>query len=173
MTQRNDAVRVLTTAAMLTAISIVIGIFCKNFLSFGPIRITFEHFPMILAGIMLGPVIGGCVGVASDILSYFLSTQSFAISPIVTLGSALVGVIAGLVSHRIIKKDNLKRIILSVFFAHLIGTMTVKTWGLFGYFGWLVLWRIPLYIAIAALEATVIVAVYRNKVIHTFMVGRR
>ena len=68
----------LTTAAMLTALSIVIGIFCKNFLNFGMglFRITFENFPIILSGIMFGPWVGAFVGIASDVLSYILSTQS-------------------------------------------------------------------------------------------------
>jgi uncharacterized membrane protein len=39
--------RVLTIAAMLTAISVVIGIVCKNFLTFNIYyRITFENLPV-------------------------------------------------------------------------------------------------------------------------------
>ena len=75
-------VRVLATAAMLGALSVVIGIFCKNFLNFGNglFRVTFENFPIILSGILFGPAVGASVGIISDMVSYFLSTQSFAIS---------------------------------------------------------------------------------------------
>ena len=98
-------VYVLVYAAMLAAMGVVIGIFCKNFLNFGNglFRITLENFPVIIAGIAFGPVVGACVGAVADIISYMLSTQSFAISPIVTLGAAMVGAVSGLVSHYVIK----------------------------------------------------------------------
>ena len=42
-------VKSLAIGAMLTAISVVIGIFCKNVLDFGGVfRITFENLPIIL-----------------------------------------------------------------------------------------------------------------------------
>ena len=68
----------LTMAAMLTAMSVVIGIFCKSLLNFGGglFRITFENLPILMAGIMFGPVVGGVVGAATDILSYLLSGQA-------------------------------------------------------------------------------------------------
>lgn len=166
-------VKTLTTSAMLTALSIVIGIFCKNFLNFGNglFRITFENFPVILSGIMFGPLVGALVGIASDVLSFVLSTQSFAISPIVTLGAALVGFMAGTVSHYVIKKESLGRIILSTLTAHLIGSVIVKSIGLFVYYGWLVLWRIPVYFIIATLETVVICAMYKNKTFYKLMKG--
>ena len=66
------SVRFLTTAAMLTALSVVIGIVCKNFLNFGSglFRVTFENLPIIMSGILLGPAAGGIVGAASDLVSY-------------------------------------------------------------------------------------------------------
>ena len=147
-------IRTLTTAAMLTALSVVIGIFCKNFLNFGNglFRITFENFPIILSGIMFGPVVGAFVGAASDVVSYFLSTQSLAITPIVTIGAALIGAVSGVVSHYIVKKEGVWRIILSALSAHAVGSMIVKSFGLYVYYGWAVLVRVPLYIVIATVE---------------------
>ena len=88
-----SSVKVLTTGAMLTALSIVIGIFCKNYLNFGNglFRVTFENFPIILSGILFGPVVGALVGVCSDVLSYVLSTQSLAISQTDSIVSSPVG----------------------------------------------------------------------------------
>ena len=176
MTKRKNGigtVRVLTTSAMLTALSIVIGIFCKNFLNFGNglFRITFENFPVILSGILFGPLVGALVGIASDVLSFVLSTQSFAISPIVTLGAALVGFVSGAVSHYVLKKEGLARIILSVLSAHFVGSIIVKSIGLFVYYDWLVMWRIPVYVVIATLEAIVICAMYKNKTFYKLMKG--
>ena len=169
--KKGMSVRVLTTSAMLTALSIVIGIFCKNFLDFGMglFRVTFENFPIILSGIMFGPLVGTLVGISSDVLSYVLSTQSFAISPIVTLGAALVGFVSGFVSHRLFKKNGVARIVFSVLLAHLVGSVIVKSAGLFVYYGWLVLWRIPLYAVIATLETVILVTMYKNKNFHSLI----
>ena len=160
-------VRVLVFSAMLAAISVVIGIFCKNFLNFGNglFRITFENFPIILAGIAYGPVAGACVGAVSDIVSYILSTQSFAISPIVTIGAAMVGAVSGIVSHYVVRREGLGRILLSVISAHAVGSLIIKSIGLFMYYEWLVLWRIPTYMLIGALEVLLICALYKNKYI--------
>ena len=168
-------VKTLTAAAMLTALSIVIGIFCKSFLDFGVIRITFENFPIILSGMIFGPWVGAVVGICADALSYILSMHKWAISPIITLGAALVGFVSGVVSHRLIKKDGVKRVVVSTFFAHLIGSVIVKSIGLFGIYesvygaGWLVLLRIPLYTVIAILEAIIICAMFKNKNFHRFV----
>ena len=164
-------VKTLTTAAMLTALSVVIGIFCKNFLNFGMglFRITFENFPIILSGIMFGPWVGAFVGIASDVLSYILSTQSFAITPVVTLGAALVGVVSGAVSHYVVKKEGAFRIIASVVAAHFVGSIIVKSIGLFVYYDWMVLWRIPTYAVIATIEATLICLMNKNKAFNTLI----
>lgn len=161
--------RVLTTAAMLGALSVVIGILCKNFLNFGNglFRVTFENFPIILSGILFGPAVGGAVGIVSDMVSYFLSTQSFAISPIVTLGAALVGVVSGLVSNYFIKKRGTARIIVSVIAAHLVGSILVKTFGIYAYYnmsyGMLLLYRLPTYAVISTIEIFFLCLIFRHK----------
>ena len=158
-------VRILSCAAILAALSVFIGIFCKNFLNFGNglFRITFENFPIILSGIAFGPAVGACVGIVSDVLSYILSTQTFAISPIVTLGAALIGFFSGFVAKYVIPRGGNLRIVASTLVAHLVGSLTVKTLGLFTYYGWAVVWRIPTYILIASLEAALICLLYKNK----------
>lgn len=165
------SVQTLTTGAMLAALSIVIGIFCKNFLNFGNglFRITFENFPIVLSGILFGPLVGGIVGAASDILSYILSTQSFAISPIVTLGAASVGIVAGLMSRRICQKNNTKRIVISTLLAHLVGSVIIKSIGLYAYYGSATLVRLPLYFVIASLEAMLICFLSRHKTFHKLL----
>ena len=62
-------IKTLTLAAMLVAMSVIIGIFCKSVLNFGGglFRITFENLPIIISGIVFGPVVGGVVGVGSDL----------------------------------------------------------------------------------------------------------
>ena len=158
------SVKALTVAAMLTAMSVVIGIFCKSFLNFGMglFRITFENLPIILSGILFGPIVGGIVGGATDLISYLLSPQTFSPNPIVTLGAVMIGVVSGIVSHFIIKERGHLQFIISGMAAHIVGSMIIKTVGLFSYYGWAVLFRIPLYLIIAPLEILIICLLYNN-----------
>ena len=84
------SLKALCLAAMLTAMSVVIGIFCKNLLNFGDglFRVTFENLPIIISGITFGPIVGALVGAGSDLLSYLLSTQVYPPKLIVTAGAA-------------------------------------------------------------------------------------
>ena len=165
MKKGRAALRRLTLAAMLIAMSVVIGIFCKSVLNFanGMARITFENLPIILGGILLGPVYGGAIGLASDLLSYLLSGQAYAPIPLVTLGAVLVGVCAGLVSRFVVKEHGSKQTILAGAAAHLVGSMIVKPIGLFSIYGWAVLLRIPIYLAIAPIEILLICLLFKNR----------
>lgn len=146
--------RLLTVTAMLTAISVVIGIFCKTYLNFGDglFRITFENLPIIMAGILYGPIIGGVVGLSTDLISYMLSTQIYPINLLVTIGATLVGVVAGVVAKYIIKKNGNLQIIVAGALSHVICSMIIKSIGLFEFYNFMVLVRIPTYLVIGALE---------------------
>ena len=110
------SVRALTLAAMLAAMSVVIGIFCKTLLNFGNglMRITFENLPIIISGMLFGPIAGGAVGAASDLMSYLLSPQTYPPNLIVTLGATTVGVVSGVISHYIVKKRGVLQTIICI-----------------------------------------------------------
>ena len=148
----------MTLAAMLVAMSVVIGIFCKNFLNFGAglFRITFENLPIIISGLLFGPAVGGLVGISSDLVSYLLSNQIYPPNLIVTAGACAVGVTSGLVARFVVRKRGRVQIIASGVAAHVLGSMIIKTIGLYQFYGILVLWRIPLYLVIASLEILVL-----------------
>ena len=167
------SVKNLTAAAMLTAMSVVIGIFCKNFLNFGNglFRITFENLPIILSGIMFGPIVGGLTGLATDLISYFLSNQVYAPNFIVMFGAMMVGVISGVFSHYVFRKRGYTRLIVPSVLAHVISSMIIKTIGLFSYYEWAVLVRIPLYIAIASVEILLLCLMYRNQTVRKLIDG--
>ena len=155
--QKNSAfksVRALALAAMLTAMSVVIGMFCKTLLNFGNglFRVTFENLPIILSGIIFGPIAGGLVGAASDLISYLLSPQTYPPNLIVTAGAAAVGIVSGTVAKFIVKRHGYLQVILSGGAAHIIGSMIIKPIGLYQFYSVAVLWRIPLYLVIAPIE---------------------
>ena len=157
--------RALTLGAMLVAMNVIIGFFCKTFLNFGGglFRITFENLPVILSGILFGPIVGGAVGAAGDLVSYLLSPQIYPPNLIVTLGAASVGIVSGIVSKLIVKKRGRAQIILSGTLAHVIGSMVIKSIGLFQFYGWAVLFRIPTYLCIAAFEIFLLCLLFKNR----------
>ncbi len=154
----------LTLAAMLVAMSVVIGIFCKSVLNFGAglFRITFENIPIIIAGLLFGPIVGGVSGLASDLISYLLSGQVYPPNLIVTLGAVMIGVISGTVAKFVIKKRSATQIIVAGGLAHAIGSMIIKPIGLFTFYSWAVLWRIPLYLVIAPTEILLICLLFKS-----------
>ena len=164
--KKSNSITRVTTAAMMTALSVVIGIFCKNYLNFGAglFRITFENLPIIICGIVSGPVIGGIVGLLSDLISYLLSAQAYPPNLIVTLGATMVGVISGISARFIIKKKGTPQIVLAGSLAHIVSSMIIKPIGLYQFYGILVLWRIPLYLVIASLEILVLCHLFRKGV---------
>ena len=157
-------INTLTFAAMLTAMSVVIGIFCKNFLNFGGglFRVTFENLPIILSGILFGPVVGAVVGVASDLVSYLLSAQVYPPNLVVTFGAAVIGFVSGIVSRVIVKKRGYSQIIVAGISAHLLGSVIIKSVGLYQFYGIAVLWRVPLYFVIIFIEVLLLCLLYKN-----------
>lgn len=124
--QKKFTLKTLSVAAMLAAISAVIGIVCKNLFTFNfYYRVTFENMPVILSGIMFGPVIGAAVGAVADMVSCLSSTNP-ALNPVITLGAATVGAVSGLVPY-IIKRKGKLQTALAIGLAHLIGQVGIKS----------------------------------------------
>ena len=160
-----SALKRLTLGAMLAAMSVVIGMFCKSFLNFGGglWRVTFENLPIILAGVFLAPVTGGMVGIVSDLTSYLLSPQIYPPNLIVTLGAFTVGLVSGLMARFMIRERGVAHVIIPCALAHLVGSMIIKPIGLFQFYQWAVLVRIPLYLVIAPLEILLLCLLWKQK----------
>ena len=155
-------VKVLVITALFIAMSIVLG----KFLSFtvGPIRLSFENLTVLMAGIMFGPAIGLVTGGVADIIGCIL--YGYTINPIITLGAAMIGLVAGIVSHYTFKNKMLPRTILSVGLAHLIGSVMIKSVGLYVYYAYpleSIFLRIPTYIIIGSVEFYIIYVLMKNK----------
>lgn len=157
-----NSVRKLVLSALLTALCVVIGWVCKAYLTFGAIRITFENLPVLLAGILLGPVYGAAVGAAADIVSALLA--GFGINPVITLGSAVIGAVAGLMSHYAVKKRGFFQVMLIALTSHVLGSMIIKSIGLWMYdYAWqLLALRVPLYFIIGTAESYIIYIMLKN-----------
>lgn len=164
-------IRVMIVSGLFVALSIVLGKFLQIPIG-DSIRISFENLPLMMAGIFFGPFVGGAVGIGADLIGCLL--KGYAINPIITLGAASIGFISGFVYMLISKKINSKantflsvvNIFLSVFTAHIIGSMLIKSIGLYIYYHTpmeVLAWRIPTYIAITVLETAIITLLLKNK----------
>lgn len=156
-------IKVIAVCGMLAAISFLIGWVCKTFMTFGAIRITFDNIPVIIAGISFGPVYGAIVGAVADLISCVAS--GFGVNPVITLGAASIGAVSGIIANYIFKKKNFLSISVSTLSAHIIGSMIIKSIGLsiIGLGGFVLVYRIPLYIGISAVEIYIIYLLLKNK----------
>ncbi|MCR5601152.1 MAG: folate family ECF transporter S component [Ruminococcus sp.] len=158
--------KVLIVAALLVAMSIVLGKFAAINIG-NSIRIGFGGLPIQMAGIFFGPVIGGAVGLVADVIGCIL--KGYAINPIITIGSTCIGLFSGLAYHfalKGMKKVLLPKIAISTVIGHTVGSMTITSIGLYAYyrtpFETLIL-RVPIYLITAAIETAIIYLMLKNR----------
>ncbi len=155
--------KILCFAALLCAMS---GIFKLISTSSDTLRISFENFPIIFGGISFGPVIGGVIGIVSDLLGCLM--RGYAINPLLTICSALVGVFAGLMVM-LFKKVKSVSVFVTSFVCHMICNVLIKTPILVSMFGTpygaLIVTRIYTYIPTALVEGLIIAILYKNKAV--------
>jgi len=157
-------VRVLCFSAMLAAMSVVLAYLAKLVFGLGPIRVTFENFPIIFGGISLGPFVGAMIAVVADLSSCLMSGQ--APNPLILVGSILVGAVAGVLGRYVFVAKKWISLFLVELLAQLVGSVLVKSVALYVYFGYhplLLLPRLPLYLGIAVAESYLLFAIYKNK----------
>ena len=156
------SVKALSASALLAAASFVLAYIAKAIFGTGFIRITFECLPIIFGSYLFGPVAGALIAVTADLLSCLQAGMTP--NPVVAVGAALIGLIAGVLYRYLLSEKHPRlRVIVSVFAAHLVGSMIIKSYGLYLYFGWAVLWRIPIYLGIAAVESFLLIVLTENK----------
>lgn len=146
--------------SFLSALSIVLGKYLA--INIGEvIRISLENLPVLFASLAFGPIAGLTVGIVADLVGCLL--VGYAINPLVTLGAALVGAVAGIYRVFPQREGGVLRYLLtlgSVLAAHLVGSVLVKTVGLSAFYAMdffiLMLWRALNYLVIGIAEATVL-----------------
>jgi ECF transporter S component (folate family) len=168
--------KLLVILALLCAISIVagkyLGINAGEFM-----RFSLENMPIIFAGIAFGPIAGCLVGTIADLIGCAL--MGWAPIPWITVGAAAIGSISGIVPI-ILKKAKLPfplLVALSVFCAHLLGSIIIKTIGLSAQydtpFGILLLWRMLNYAIIGSLDGVIVYILLKNKEIQSKVLAIR
>lgn len=116
-----------------------------------------------MSGIFFGPIAGAIVGACADIIGCLVT--GYSINPIITLGAISIGFISGML-FKTTSVDNLKwKLILSIGISHIVGSMVIKSIGLYIYYHYaisILILRVPLYIVIGSLETTIIYMLIQN-----------
>lgn len=166
-------VRVMAMSAVLAAMSIV----CGKYLAFGVgqvLRFSFENLPILVSGILFGPLVGAAVGVAADLIGCVL--VGYAINPILTVGAAVIGLLGGFCYRLSGNLPEAIRVLLSVGLAHLVGSIVIKTIGLAAFYdmpiGVLLLWRGLNYLIVGSVEYALIYLIMKNKAIRSLRYRR-
>lgn len=110
----------LTVCALLTALSVILA----RLLTIIPSeisRFSLEAVPILLAGLLFGPVPGAAVGFAADFIGCLFSP--FGYNPIFCLPPILYGLWAGLLRGYVWTKPTVWRVALAVFPAALCGSV--------------------------------------------------
>ena len=99
--------RNLAVCAMLAALSVIFArliIPMPNAFT----RFSIEAIPIVIAGLLFGPVAGGCVGFVADLVGCLFS--GFGYNPLFCVPPILYGVLPGLLRFLVAKKADLPRI---------------------------------------------------------------
>lgn len=154
--------KVLVLAALLIAISVVGKSLRVDI--FSVIRISAETLPILMAGIFFGPFIGAAVGAGADLIGCLVTGMTPA--PMITLGAAATGFMAGLVYNNVFKNKLLPRIALSVIIARLVGSVLITTTSLYFLFPAMrpqLIWRPVTSLVMAVIEISIIYMLMSNK----------
>ena len=169
-------IRVLCFAAMLAAMSLIVGKFLQIPNPFqNIIRISFENLPILLSGITMGPFVGALTGIVADLLGCIL--YGYSINPIITLGAGAVGLISGVMANYVIRRPLVARVICAAVASHLLGSVIIKSLGLAAWFLTsydmglleLMLWRLLTYAVIATAECVILCLLLRHRAVSTLL----
>ncbi len=124
--QKNNvfSTKSLAICAMLTALSVVfarlIGLMPSE-----SMRFSIEAVPISLAGMLFGPVMGGCVGFAADFVGCLFSPFGF--NPIFSVPPILYGVFAGLMRPVLRKKVTILRLTIAFLLPVVLGSILYQS----------------------------------------------
>jgi ECF transporter S component (folate family) len=166
--------KMVVTLGLLIAMSIIL----ERILGFMPtpnIRIAFGNLPIILAGLLFGPIAGGVVGLIAD----FLGTTLFSPFPWfwpMALTPVIMGVVPSLIGKLIKKRTYLPTFIAMILPAEILGPIIWSNLSLqwlngVSFFVNLPL-RAPIKAAIAVIDILLIFLLYKSGVFRALGLDR-
>jgi len=125
--------RFSTKTILLLALFAAISIILTRFLSFylpvlavNTVRISLGNIPIILAGLILGPVAGAATGIVADLVGATMFS-ALGYFPGFTLSAALVGFLPGILKRYFKNPGKYSNILAIVFITELITSIGLNT----------------------------------------------
>lgn len=162
---KKTSIRKLTSLAIIIAISIILSKLLGFYIT-PSVRISFEYFPIIFAGIWFGPVAGAVIGALADIIGGICIPTGGAYFPLITVGPVIAGAVAGILSKYFFKEEkSFKSLIIISVISDLLGNLLWGTYALSvlystGYMEFLAI-RTPFKLLIIAIDAMFVYTVSR------------
>lgn len=130
------SVRKMAIIGVLGGLSIALGLTPLGFIPVGPTRATIMHIPVIIGGILEGPIVGAFIGLIFGLSSMFQAiTNPTPISPIFLdpLVSVLPRILIGVVAHYSYKwaRDLGENKVLWVFRLLGLGVISYLSYGIY------------------------------------------
>ena len=162
--RRGESVRLTVTLSLLSAIGIILGKYLAfNLTEF--MRFSLENTTVIFTGIVFGPFYGAALGALQDLVGCI--AVGYTINPIITLGSAAVGLVSGFIYRASKRLPVPISLSLTVLVSHAVGSVLIKSAGLAIFyslpFGVTGLWRILNYVIVGAVEVFVLIILLKSK----------
>ncbi|MBE7002385.1 MAG: folate family ECF transporter S component [Ruminococcaceae bacterium] len=121
--KRSSTLKALVYSAMLAALSVVMArVFC--FATPDGVRWSLDKFPLFLAGMFFGPVMGALTGFVADFIG---SLMQFGFNPLLCLPAILYGLCGGLLRRYIQKKTTLIRLGVSYLVPIVVGSILYQS----------------------------------------------
>lgn len=125
--------KISTKNILLLALFAAISIILTRFLSFylpivavNTVRISLGNIPIVLAGLLLGPIAGAATGIVADVVGTTMFS-AFGYFPGFTLSAAIVGFLPGVLKLAFKNLDKYSNILIIVFITELITSMGLNT----------------------------------------------
>ena len=162
--RRGGSAKILVSLSALAAIGIILGKFLAINIT-EAMRFSLENITILFSGLVFGPLLGAAVGAVQDLVGCI--AVGYAINPIITLGCALNGFVAGVVFSLMKKMPMQLNICLSVLSAHVLGSVIIKTIGLSWFYGLpfftTLLWRALNYLIVGIAEVLLLISLLNSK----------
>ncbi|MCR4771321.1 MAG: folate family ECF transporter S component [Oscillospiraceae bacterium] len=119
--------KTLAVCAMLAALSVILARFIipmPNAFT----RFSIEAVPIVIAGVLFGPLAGGIVGFIADLVGCLFSGYGY--NPLFCVPPILYGVLPGLLSFVMAKKTDILRVAVVFLPPVVIGSILYQSWSL-------------------------------------------
>ena len=123
--------KTLTSMALLAALEVVFARVIP--MPVATVRFSIEAVPIVLAGLLFGPVPGMIVGFVGDAVGTLFSSYGF--NPVFSVPPILLGLSAGLLRPLVIRRTSYLRILASFLPAVIVGSILWQSYWLSFFYG--------------------------------------